>query len=122
MTQPVNLAVRRTAYAKALQDALQRILVQLRQMPEVERVILFGSYAAGRQDLFTDLDLLVVMDSTEDFVTRTAKLRQRLSAGVDFDLLVYTPEEFTQMQDRGFLRHILATGTVLYERERATGG
>uniref|UniRef100_A0A7C1JWJ7 Nucleotidyltransferase domain-containing protein n=1 Tax=Caldilinea aerophila TaxID=133453 RepID=A0A7C1JWJ7_9CHLR len=122
MTQPVNLAARRTAYAKALQDALRRILVQLRQTPEVERVILFGSYAAGRQDLFTDLDLLVVMDSTEDFVTRTAKLRQRLSAGVDFDLLVYTPEEFTQMQDRGFLRHILATGTVLHERKRTTGG
>jgi len=122
MTQPVNLAARRTAYAKALQDALQRLLVQLCQTPEVERVILFGSYAAGRQDLFTDLDLLVVMDSTEDFVTRTAKLRQRLSAGVDFDLLVYTPEEFTQMQDRGFLRHILATGTVLYERKRTTGG
>jgi predicted nucleotidyltransferase len=25
-------------------------------MPEVQQVILFGSYAAGRRDLFTDLD------------------------------------------------------------------
>lgn len=122
MAQSVDLVAQRTAYSQALQDALQRILVQLRQMAEVERVILFGSYAAGRRDLFTDLDLLVVVNSSEDFVTRTARLRRRLRAGVDFDLLVYTPEEFTQMQDRGFLRHILATGMVLYERKRTTGG
>lgn len=122
MAQSVDLVAQRTAYSQALQDALQRILAQLRQMAEVERVILFGSYAAGRRDLFTDLDLLVVVNSSEDFVTRTARLRRRLRAGVDFDLLVYTPEEFTQMQDRGFLRHILATGMVLYERKRTTGG
>ncbi|MEJ5246705.1 MAG: nucleotidyltransferase domain-containing protein [Caldilinea sp.] len=122
MTQPGDLAARRAAYAAALQEALQRILAQLRRMPEVERVILFGSYAAGRKDLFTDLDLLVVMESSEDFLTRMARLRRDLNVGVDLDLLVYTPEEFTQMQDRGFLRHILATGQVLYERERAAGG
>ncbi len=122
MTQPGDLAARRAAYAAALQEALQRILAQLRRMPEVERVILFGSYAAGRKDLFTDLDLLVVMESSEDFLTRMARLRRDLNVGVDLDLLVYTPEEFTQMQDRGFLRQILATGQVLYERERAAGG
>ncbi|GIV67215.1 nucleotidyltransferase domain-containing protein [Caldilinea sp.] len=122
MTQPGDLAARRAAYAAALQEALQRILTQLRRMPEVERVILFGSYAAGRKDLFTDLDLLVVMESSEDFLTRMARLRRDLNVGVDLDLLVYTPEEFTQMQDRGFLRQILATGQVLYERERAAGG
>ncbi|MCS6825818.1 MAG: nucleotidyltransferase domain-containing protein [Caldilinea sp.] len=122
MTQPADLTARRAAYVAALNDALQRILAQLRRRPEVERVILFGSYAAGRKDLFTDLDLLVVMESTEDFLTRTARLRQDLTASVDLDLLVYTPEEFTQMHDRGFLRHILATGQVLYERERAAGG
>lgn len=121
MTQTGDLAARRAAYAAALQEALQRILAQLRRMPEVERVILFGSYAAGRKDLFTDLDLLVVMESPEDFLTRTARLRRDLTAGVDLDLLVYTPEEFIQMQDRGFLQHILATGQVLYERERAAG-
>ncbi len=121
MTQPGDLAARRAAYAAALQEALQRILTQLRRMPEVERVILFGSYAAGRKDLFTDLDLLVVMESSEDFLTRMARLRRDLNVGVDLDLLVYTPEEFIQMQDRGFLRHILATGQVLYERERAAG-
>ena len=91
-------------------------------MPEVERVILFGSYAAGRRDLFTDLDLLVVMSSEQDFVQRTADLYRLLAAGVDLDLLVYTPEEFDRQRERGLVRQALKTGRVLYEKKRAGGG
>jgi predicted nucleotidyltransferase len=85
-------------------------------MPEVELVILFGSYNAGRRDLFTDLDILVVMESPLDFITRTAELYRRLSAGVDLDLLVYTPEELCSNKKKPFLRHALETGKVLYEK------
>lgn len=63
MNQDTTLTQRRAEYAEALDRALNKIMTQLAAMPEVERVILFGSYAAGRRDLFTDLDLLVVMAS-----------------------------------------------------------
>ncbi|MFH1570121.1 MAG: nucleotidyltransferase domain-containing protein [Gemmatimonadota bacterium] len=90
---------------------------QLAAMPEVQQVVLFGSYAAGRRDLFTDLDLIVVMDSPLDFVSRNANLAGRVHAGVALDLLVYTPEEMERMRDRSFMRHALATGKVLYARQ-----
>ena len=67
------LKQRRTQYGQALDEPLDRILDHLTKMPQVEKVILFGSYAAGRRDLFADLDILVVMDTQEDFVSRTAK-------------------------------------------------
>ena len=86
-------------------------------MPDVQKVILFGSFARGRRDLFTDLDLLVIMDSSLSFVARCAEMARRLQAGVALDLLVYTPQEMEQMRDRPFLRHALATGKVLYETE-----
>ncbi len=63
---------KREAYVFALDAAIGSIVKQLSQIPEVERAILFGSYAAGRRDLFTDLDLLIVMDSELDFIRRTA--------------------------------------------------
>ncbi|NPV06392.1 MAG: nucleotidyltransferase domain-containing protein [Anaerolineae bacterium] len=85
-------------------------------MPGVHRVILFGSYARGRRDLLTDLDLLVVMDSALDFVGRTAELAGRLRAGVPLDLLEYTPEEWERLRERPFMREIVKTGKVLYER------
>jgi predicted nucleotidyltransferase len=107
----------RQAYVEDLAAGLNKILAILSKKPEVERVILFGSYASGKRDLFTDLDILVVMDSDKDFIMRSSYLRTELQVGVDLDLLVYTPQEFDQMRSRGFLNHTLKDCVVLYERE-----
>lgn len=113
-----GLVHRRKEYCRALDHSLKWVLEHLEGMPEVERVILFGSYADGRRDLFTDIDLLVVMTSTQDFVTRTAELYQRLDITVDMDLLVYTPEELERQKQGSFISHVLKTGKVVYEKEQ----
>ena len=110
------LNARRQTYKNNLAAALEAIVVELSARPQVQKVILIGSYAAGRRDLFTDLDLVVVMDTRLDFVTRTAQLYGELATGVDMDLLVYTPQEFARLRQRGFLRHALEGGKVLYEK------
>jgi predicted nucleotidyltransferase len=112
-----DLSVQREHYIRALERDLESLVSQLRGMPEVHKVILFGSYAKGRRDLFTDLDLIVVMESRDDFVTRCAGLAGRLNAGVALDLLVYTPGEWEKIQQRPFFRHALQAGKVLYERK-----
>lgn len=99
-----TLEQKRAQYKQALSSALDRILAQLTGMPQVEKVILFGSYAAGRRDLFTDLDLLVVMDTDKDFLQRTAELYRLIQTDVDVDLLVSTPEELKSRQTSGFVR------------------
>ena len=35
------------------------------------------------------------------------------------DVLVYTPEEFERMKDRGFIKRAIEEGKVLYEAEFA---
>ncbi|MBN1992365.1 MAG: nucleotidyltransferase domain-containing protein [Anaerolineae bacterium] len=112
-----TLSIARDRYTKTLAQDLNSLVRQLSGMPTVQMVMLFGSYAAGRRDLFTDLDLLVVMHSSLDFVTRCAELARCLRARVAVDLLVYTPQEMERMQNRPFMRHILHTGKVLYERK-----
>jgi len=113
---PDDLRVQRQAHVQLLESALSQLTAQLRAMPEVQQVILFGSYAAGRRDLFTDLDIIVVMDSPLGFVERLADLYRHLQVAVDVDLLAYTPAEFERMRQRPFIRHALATGKVLYAR------
>ena len=117
-----SLDRQRGEYVEALGRAVETATAELGAMPEVELVVLFGSYAAGRRDLFTDLDLLVVMESQEDFVHRAANIRSRLRLGVDCDLMVYTPEEFARMRDHGFVKRALETGRVLYAKEPAGRG
>jgi predicted nucleotidyltransferase len=115
----ITIKQRRAEYARSLENALSKIVAQLSEMPEVEKVILFGSYAAGRRDLFTDLDLLVVMETGQDFIHRTAGLYARIQTDVDLDLLVYTPDELQRNKESGFIRHALQTGQVVYEKKRA---
>ncbi|MHB8763200.1 MAG: nucleotidyltransferase domain-containing protein [Deferrisomatales bacterium] len=115
---PATLAQARADHAARLEGDLEALRRRLAAMPEVQAVILFGSYAGGRRDLFTDLDLLVVLESDLPFAERTARLYGLLDAGVDLDLLVYTPAEFAGHRERPFLRRILETGVVLHEKQR----
>jgi len=107
---------KREEHEGALAESLRRVVAAVKERPDVERVILFGSYREGRRDLFTDLDILIVVASDLDFVSRTAQMYQYLSTSVDLDLLVYTPEELEEMRSRPFIRRILEQGEVIYER------
>ena len=114
----MDLALERRRYARALERAIETAAAVLGRMPEVERVILIGSAARGRRDLFTDLDLVVVMRTDEPFPRRGARLIPELDLGVDADLLVYTPDEFERMRHTPFLRRALEAGRILYEKSR----
>ncbi len=94
---------------------MTRVREVLPSLPGVRRVSLFGSYARGRADLFTDLDVLVVRETDESFVVRHRSLYRALALPVDLDLICYTPEEFEALRDRPFLREILRQEVVLYE-------
>jgi len=50
-------------------------------------VSLFGSYARGRRDLFTDLDLFVVWDTDRPLLDRQRYLYSLLSLPVDLDIV-----------------------------------
>lgn len=114
-----SIAAKRQRYQVALAEALRQIVIALGRKPEVERAILFGSYAQGRRDLFTDLDILIVIDSPLDYMTRTAEMYRYLSSPVDLDLLVYTPEELERNRGRRFIRQALEKGTIIYEKHPA---
>jgi predicted nucleotidyltransferase len=113
---PNTLAIKREEYRRRLERAVRDAVRALAQRPEVKQAILFGSYSKGRRDLFTDLDILIVMDSPLDFVSRTAEMARYLSIPVDVDLLVYTPQELDRVRHRGFIRRALEEGKIIYEK------
>ncbi len=117
--QSHSLSDRRAAYCAALEEAVESIVWRLAPLSEIRRISVFGSYAAGRRDLFTDLDVLVIMDTNEPFIDRLRRLYELVAAAVDVDILCYTPEEFARMKDLPFLKHALACEKVLYETKPA---
>ena len=112
----INFDQKRREYRNSLESSLERISNQVREIPEILKVILIGSYTTGKTDLFTDLDLIVVMDTELGFIERTADLYQYLHCDVDMDLLVYTPQEFKKMKEQNFLRNALQNGQLVDEK------
>lgn len=115
----MDLSERRRLYVRKLEESLDKVVRTLSPMPEVERIILFGSFARGRRDLLTDLDILVVMQTELPFIERLKFLYQTLDLPVDADIICYTPEEFEALKEGPFLKKALKEGIVLYEKEPA---
>lgn len=109
----------RNQEAAVAADVVGRVVSEIVQHCDPERIILFGSTAEGRTHQDSDLDLLVVMDSTLPRHKRAAPIRLLFSPyPCPMDILVYTPTEVRKW--RGATNHIVTEvfnrGKVMYER------
>jgi uncharacterized protein len=86
-----------------------------------QRLYLFGSWARGEEDEFSDIDLVVIKDTSTPFLDRfqeVAKLIPPAMGGVD--ILVYTPDEFRNMKNGGnaFAELISEEALIIYDRQK----
>ena len=83
------------------------------------RAVVFGSFARGTADAFSDLDLAVVLETTAPKLERPRLLDEVYRAiPLPLDLLVFTPEEFEEGCRSGMdvFDRIVGEGVTLYER------
>lgn len=82
------------------------------------RAVAFGSYARGEADGFSDLDLVVVVETDLPFLDRAELLSEVVNAlPMGVDLLVYTPEEFERGMERrrGIFDALAREGVTIHE-------
>jgi predicted nucleotidyltransferase len=103
------------------QHAIEQIIQRLVESYQPQRIVLFGSLAYGEPNEDSDIDLLVVKDTTETPLERRIRVRQ-LAADpqrrIPFSPLVLTPDELACRLDLGdaFYQEIMRRGKVLYAR------
>ena len=85
---------------------------------DVEKAILFGSFARGRADMASDVDLLLITETSRPFLERGLDHLPLFALGVGVDLIVYTPAEYKRLLREGnpLARRIEKEGEVLYAR------
>ncbi len=82
-----------------------------------EKIILFGSYAYGVPTEDSDLDLLIIKDSSLPRYKRGVEVRKHLRGlKVAIDLLVYTRQEIEKWKEvkTAFITSVMEKGKVLY--------
>lgn len=90
-----------------------------------DRIVLFGSYAYGNPQPWSDVDLLVVMETPEGEWPLVEAIRQSLPRhSFGLDVLVRSQAEIERRIaiDDWFLEEIMAKGIVLHERDHRRVG
>ena len=104
-----------------IDKAMIRAVAQLiAERFEPEQVILFGSHARGNAGSHSDLDLLVVLKSMDDWPKRGNPIPRAIGEKftLPVDLLVSTPERLAEQRDNpySFVNTALESKEILYER------
>lgn len=105
---------KRTSIPRVVIDDLVREIVTFFHP---QKIILFGSYAYGNPGPESDVDLLVVMETSLSELAQAAEICRSIPYRFGLDLVVYTPQHLAQRLQWGdsFLQEITRRGEVLYE-------
>jgi predicted nucleotidyltransferase len=110
--------------AALLQAELDRFVAVVSEQIHPERIVVFGSFATGCIGEWSDLDVVVILDTNLPFLERVRLILRQVSPKVTMDVVVYTPAEWMDLKKtRPFVRdEIVAKGKIVYERSRAAVG
>lgn len=95
-----------------------RALIKALKLYQPEKIILFGSKTRGKEDNFSDIDLIVIKKTKRNFFERLREISKKIPLELEpVDILVYTPEEILRMKKvkNPFITHALKSGEVIYE-------
>ena len=86
-----------------------------------EQIILFGSHARGNAGSHSDIDLLVVLKSLDDWPKRDNPIRAAIAEQfiLPVDVLVTTPDLLAEQRQNpySFVNTALESREILYERQ-----
>ena len=99
-----------------INDIVERIATKF----DPDKIILFGSYAAGNATTDSDLDLLIIKDTDLPRHKRSFDIQKSLiGLKIPLDILVYTNREFESEKNESFsfINAAIKTSKLLYERK-----
>lgn len=100
-------------------DIIAEIVNKIATGYDPDKIILFGSYAAGDPNENSDLDIFIIKDTDIPRPQRTIQVRKMLYGSmVPIDLIVYTPQEIDDSKENqySFVHEVINKGKIIYER------
>ncbi len=103
----------RKATLKELDALIRKIAVAYRP----KQIILFGSYAYGKPEADSDVDVMVVMPFKGRPAFKAAEILHEIKPSIPVDLIVRSPAQIRNRLALNdfFIREVIDKGKVLYE-------
>src|SRR5712692_9184313 len=82
-----------------IRTEIKKIIRRVVEAYQPDKIILFGSYAYGEPSADSDLDLLIIKNTSERFIDRWVNVRRIVSdpqRSIPFEPLVLTPDELEE--------------------------
>lgn len=101
-----------------MKRTIKRIIAYAASIADPEKIILFGSMAQERNNIYSDVDLLIVSENPEikeEVVARIKNFSSQLSLKID--VLIYSQSEVERACQKrySFLEAIVKSGRIVYE-------
>ncbi len=109
---------KRLVFPEVTEELLAEVVRRILAVGEPSRIVLFGSRAAGGARPDSDLDILLIENSSLPRYKRAAPYRRALKGVFPAkDIVVWTPDEASEWSQvpNAFITTALNTGRVLYE-------
>ena len=106
--------------SKAYQREVKKIVKNLEKKYFPEKIYLFGSFAWGKPERGSDIDLLIIKKTKKKRHQRIIEAEKSLeSCKLPTDILVLTPKELEERKKLGdfFIKLILKKGNLLYAKK-----
>ncbi len=105
--------------SKATRAEIDKIVRRVVDVYQPEKIILFGSYAYGKPRADSDLEFLIIKETSERFIDRWVSVRRIVTDPkrfIPFEPIVLTPGELEKRLAIGdqFIEEIVTKGEVLY--------
>lgn len=101
------------------QKEIKQIAKRIEKEYQPEKIILFGSFAWGKPNESSDVDLFIIKKSNLPRRFRTTQVEKLLDyTPYPLDILVYTPQEIKKREKLNdfFVKNILERGEILYAK------
>jgi predicted nucleotidyltransferase len=111
--------VQAPGFAPVTRGTLNEIVRRIVRGVRPQKIILFGSYGYGSPTNDSDVDLLVIMETSDRPADRYLVVSRLIRPRpFPLDILVKTPAEMAQAlaKEDFFIREIVTKGQTLYER------
>lgn len=116
MSKLAEILHRKREREERLKSSLASVTRQLRELGAV-KIILFGSLAQEDVDVFSDLDLLVIMPPEKSAKEWARLIYGSVDPAVASDIIIYNQKELEEnLAASSFLRSILNSGRTVYEK------